>query len=120
MNEINEIFVISFVESTEMSPFFAHTASSVWTTSFHRDLPRRPEIAVDELHRHLAVDDLDDVHRVAFAFATFFFSGRVAAALRTDASLSLSTLPTSDFRCTGDTRGLLKPFVSVQVRACCG
>lgn len=27
------------------------------------DLPRCPNITVDELHRHLAVDNLDDVHR---------------------------------------------------------
>jgi len=26
-------------------------------------LPRCPDITVDEFHRHLAVDNLDDVHR---------------------------------------------------------
>lgn len=31
--------------------------------SVNRDLPRCPNITVDELHRHLAVDNLDDVHR---------------------------------------------------------
>lgn len=98
-----------------MSLFFAHTTLST-DSLVRRDLPRRPEIAVDELHCHLAINNLDDVHCVARSRPPLFFSGRVAAALRTDASLSLSTLSTSDFRCTGDTRGLLKPFVPVWYR----
>lgn len=73
MNETNEVSV-TILPSRHDRNINISRAYGLFSadTSVHHDLPRRPEVAVDELHRHLAVDDLDDVHRVAFASATCF------------------------------------------------
>lgn len=70
--------------------------------NINRDLPRCPNITVDELHRHLAVDNLDDVHRGPSRWRHF----------RTDDTPRRRPSPrvASDFRCAGDTRGLSSPL----------
>jgi hypothetical protein len=69
-----------------------------------RDLPGCPEVTINELHRHLTINDLDDVHR-----------GARCKPNRRGTLHWWRVYGACDFRCAGDIRDLSKPFVSTCV-----
>jgi len=83
----------------------SRTLASHSVFSRERDLPGWSKVAINELHRHLTINDLDDVHRGA--------AGRIAAALCTDDEFTARAI--SDVRATYAIKALC---LHVRVRAC--
>jgi len=83
----------------------SRTLASHSVFSRERDVPGWPKVAINELHRHLTINNLDDVHRGA--------AGRIAAALCTDDEFTARAI--SDVRATYAIKALC---LHVRVRAC--